>query len=111
MPGIAEVFCAHFVEHAYPMHTHEFWTLLIVDNGGIGMNSAATAAIEGHSVTLLPPHVPHYGDSVHLGVRKRVLYLQPELYPGVAGRGTPTLRGATLRDRRARRIGYWAPRR
>ncbi|MET9541462.1 AraC family transcriptional regulator, partial [Streptomyces sp. NPDC006553] len=30
MPGVVEVFHAHFTAHAYPMHVHDVWTLLIV---------------------------------------------------------------------------------
>ena len=32
--GIDEVFHARFADHAYPMHTHDAWTLLIVDEVG-----------------------------------------------------------------------------
>jgi AraC-like DNA-binding protein len=35
VPGISEVFHARFVRHAYPRHTHEDWTVFIVDDGGI----------------------------------------------------------------------------
>ena len=35
MPGVVEVFHAHFTEHAYPMHAHDTWTLLIVDDGAV----------------------------------------------------------------------------
>ena len=31
--GIHEVFHARFTTHAYPSHTHDAWTLLIVDDG------------------------------------------------------------------------------
>ena len=30
VPGIVEVFHARFVDHAYPLHTHDTWTVLIV---------------------------------------------------------------------------------
>jgi AraC-like DNA-binding protein len=33
VPGVAEVLHAHMTSHVYPMHTHESWTLLIVDDG------------------------------------------------------------------------------
>ena len=33
VPGVAEVFHARFTDHAYPAHTHDTWTLLIVDDG------------------------------------------------------------------------------
>jgi hypothetical protein len=35
IPGVAEVLHARFVDHAYPVHTHDTWTLLIVDDGAI----------------------------------------------------------------------------
>jgi AraC-like DNA-binding protein len=77
VPGIVEVFHAHFVDHAYPTHTHDTWTLLIVDDGVIRYDldrthhDAVTA-----SVTLLPPEVPHDGSSATAdGFHKRVLYL------------------------------------
>ncbi|MEV1054059.1 helix-turn-helix transcriptional regulator [Streptomyces sp. NPDC049887] len=33
LAGIDEVFHARIIDHVYPMHTHETWTLLIVDDG------------------------------------------------------------------------------
>ena len=33
VPGVAEVLHAYFPQHAYPRHTHDTWTLLIVDTG------------------------------------------------------------------------------
>ncbi|MZD09810.1 helix-turn-helix domain-containing protein [Streptomyces sp. SID5785] len=75
--GVAEVFHAHFTRHAYPMHVHDTWTLLIVDEGAVRYD------LERHphgtplgTVSLLPPQVPHNGSAAtpH-GFRKRVLYL------------------------------------
>ncbi|NUR28731.1 MAG: AraC family transcriptional regulator [Catenulispora sp.] len=81
VPGVAEVFHAHFTEHVYPMHAHATWTLLIVDDGAVRYDldrheHGAPAGV----VTLLPPDVPHNGrsadpDDPH-GFRKRVLYLE-----------------------------------
>jgi AraC-like DNA-binding protein len=81
IPGVREVLHAHFPDHAYPMHTHDSWTLLIVDEGVVRYD------LERHQhgaltslVTLLPPNVPHDGRSVRPeGFRKRVLYLEPTL--------------------------------
>jgi len=81
VPGIAEVFHAHFVDHVYPSHTHDTWTLLIVDDGAIRYD------LERHEhgtlrpgVTLLPPHVPHDGRAATPeGFRKRVLYLDSSI--------------------------------
>lgn len=59
------------------MHTHETWTLLIVDNGMVryDLDRHEHGALD-QTVTLLPPHVSHNGRSVTPdGFRKRVLYL------------------------------------
>ena len=78
--GIAEVLHARFTDHAYPSHTHDTWTLLIVDTGAVryGLDRHEHGALRD-LVTLLPPHVPHDGRSVHpAGFRKRVVYLEPD---------------------------------
>ena len=41
VPGVAEVFHARFVSHAYPVHTHDTWTLLIVTPSRWARGSAA----------------------------------------------------------------------
>ncbi|MHA4947220.1 AraC family ligand binding domain-containing protein [Micromonospora sp. SD19] len=71
--GVAEVFHAHFVDHAYPRHIHDVWTLLIVDDGAVrfDLDRHRHGALRT-SVTLLPPHVPHDGSSATPdGFRKR----------------------------------------
>ncbi|MFJ9681782.1 AraC family transcriptional regulator [Streptomyces sp. NPDC101194] len=75
--GVVEVFHAHFTEHAYPMHVHDTWTLLIVDDGAVRYDLARhERATPGDTVSLLPPHVPHNGSpATPHGFRKRVLYL------------------------------------
>ncbi|MFE0025375.1 AraC family transcriptional regulator [Amycolatopsis sp. NPDC059021] len=81
VPGIAEVFHARFVEHAYPVHTHDTWTLLIVDDGAIryDLDRHHHGAL-GASVTLLPPNVAHDGRAATShGFRKRVLYLDTSI--------------------------------
>lgn len=81
VPGIAEVFHAHFVGHAYPAHTHDSWTLLIVDDGAVrfDLDRHHHGAVRSE-VTLLPPHVPHDGRPAGpFGFRKRVLYLDADL--------------------------------
>lgn len=81
VPGVAEVFHAHFTEHVYPMHAHATWTLLIVDDGAVryDLDRHEHGALTG-LVTLLPPDVPHNGRSADPdnpdGFRKRVLYLE-----------------------------------
>ena len=104
VPGITEVFHAHFVDHAYPLHTHDAWTLLIVDDGAIRFHlerSEHGALRPG--VTLLPPHVPHDGRAATgAGFRKRVVYLDSSILDDRwvgAAMGGPTLRDEALRDR------------
>jgi AraC-like DNA-binding protein len=104
VPGIAEVFHAHFVDHAYPAHVHDAWTLLVLDAGAVAF------ALDGRphhaacdEVTLLPPAVPHDGRAATpAGFRKRVLYLDPgvldpALVPAAVAR--PSLADPRLRDR------------
>jgi len=78
VPGVREVFHARFVEHRYPPHTHDTWTLLIVDQGAIRYDLDHRAHGSTHGiVTLLPPGVVHDGRSAHqTGFRKRVLYVE-----------------------------------
>ncbi|MCO1594685.1 AraC family transcriptional regulator [Micromonospora sp. RHAY321] len=102
--GVAEVFHAHFVDHAYPPHTHDVWTLLIVDDGAVDFDlDRHRHGTRRTSVTLLPPHVPHDGRSAtpH-GFRKRVLYLDTSaLAVELAGRAVdrPNLSDPPLRQR------------
>ncbi|MER8232460.1 AraC family transcriptional regulator [Streptomyces sp. NPDC094049] len=77
VPGVVEVFHARFTEHAYPMHVHDVWTLLIVDDGAVRYDlDRREHGTPGDTVSLLPPQVPHNGSpaTAH-GFRKRVLYL------------------------------------
>ncbi|WP_369189440.1 AraC family transcriptional regulator [Streptomyces sp. R08] len=77
IPGVVEVFHAHFTEYAYPMHVHDAWTLLIVDDGAVRYDLDRHEHGTPHdTVSLLPPHVPHNGSpATPHGFRKRVLYL------------------------------------
>ncbi|MEU0070617.1 AraC family transcriptional regulator [Streptomyces sp. NPDC006332] len=77
IPGVVEVFHAHFTEYAYPMHVHDAWTLLIVDDGAVRYDLDRHEHGTPHdTVSLLPPHVPHNGSpATPGGFRKRVLYL------------------------------------
>jgi AraC-like DNA-binding protein len=81
--GIAEVFHGRFDWHAYPAHTHETWTLLIVDSGGIefALDRRRHSAGPGE-IVLLPPDVSHDGRAATpSGFRKRVVYLEPGMIP------------------------------
>lgn len=77
VPGIVEVFHARFVGHVYPMHAHNSWTLLIVDDGAVRYDlDRHEHGVLGSTVSLLPPHVPHNGQAATThGFRKRVVYL------------------------------------
>ncbi|MEV6182310.1 AraC family transcriptional regulator [Streptomyces sp. NPDC052015] len=102
--GVVEVFHAHFTEYAYPMHVHEAWTLLIVDDGAVRYELDRHEHGTPHdTVSLLPPHVPHNGSpATPDGFRKRVLYLDASVLgeeligPAVDG---PDLRDPLLRQR------------
>jgi AraC-like DNA-binding protein len=102
VPGIAEVLHARFTDHVYPAHTHEAWTLLLVDDGAVryDLDHHEHGALRP-AVTLLPPHVPHDGRAATPGgFRKRVLYLDGSvLPPALAGRAVdrPAVVDADLR--------------
>ncbi|MGX1755712.1 AraC family transcriptional regulator [Streptomyces lydicus] len=105
VPGIAEVFHAHFTEHAYPSHTHDTWALMILNDGAVDF------ACDRHrhgvtgtgTVVLLPPGVAHDGRTVTAaGFRKRVLYLETTVLPeALTGRAVdgPVFGDALLRHR------------
>ncbi|WP_073950927.1 AraC family transcriptional regulator [Streptomyces kebangsaanensis] len=104
VPGVVEVFHAHFTEYAYPMHVHEVWTLLIVDDGAVRYDLDRHEHGTPHdTVSLLPPHVPHNGSPVSpRGFRKRVVYLDAtHLGDDLVGAAVdgPDLRDLVLRRR------------
>lgn len=114
MPGVREVFHARFVDHAYPPHTHDTWTVLLVDSGAVrySLDRHDHGTIRS-TVTVLPPHVVHDGRAATGdGFRKRVLYLEPDvLGEALIGRAVdrPTVAGAGL-VRRVRALhGVLAP--
>jgi AraC-like DNA-binding protein len=75
--GIQEVFHARFIDHAYPPHTHEAWTVFTVDEGAVAYElETRRRGVVGSTVTILPPHVVHDGRAANGdGYRKRVLYV------------------------------------
>jgi AraC-like DNA-binding protein len=81
IPGIHEVFHARFVDHAYPPHTHDTWTVFVVDQGAIRYDlETMHRGAAGTKVTVLPPHVVHDGRAAGTeGFRKRVLYLGTDI--------------------------------
>ena len=104
VPGVIEVLHAHMTSHVYPMHTHESWTLLIVDDGMVryDLDRHEHGALS-HVVTLLPPQVPHNGRAAtSAGFGKRVIYLDPAYVPAaLIGRAVdqPVLSDPVLRQR------------
>lgn len=99
VPAVREIYHATF-QHAYPMHAHEGWTVMVVDSGAVSYRlhrSAHVAAAD--AVTLLPPGIPHDGRSATEGrpYRKRVIYTDagwlPEWAAGTAAM-SPTLDSA-----------------
>lgn len=82
--GVSEVLHGYFPDHAYPPHTHDTWTLLLVDAGTVRFELGGREHETGPSmVTLLPPGVPHDGRGVtHGGFRKRVAYLEAGMFEG-----------------------------
>jgi AraC-like DNA-binding protein len=86
--GVAEVLHAYFPDHAYPSHTHDTWTLMVIDSGAVSFDLERHDHVTNRDlVTLLPPHVPHDGHGVTVGgFRKRVLYLPSETFaPSLVG--------------------------
>ncbi|RBY90796.1 AraC family transcriptional regulator [Blastococcus sp. TF02A-26] len=104
VPGVSEVLHARFVAHAYPAHTHDEWTLLLVDSGAVryDLGRDQHGALSGQ-VTVLPPQVAHTGRAVSdAGFRKRVVYVEPALVPPeLTGRAvdTPALPDPLLASR------------
>jgi AraC-like DNA-binding protein len=79
--GIREVLHATFIDHAYPPHVHDVWTLFIVDDGAIryDLHREHRSALPS-MVSILPPHVVHDGRGATAdGFRERVLYLEEEV--------------------------------
>ncbi|WP_335980865.1 MULTISPECIES: helix-turn-helix transcriptional regulator [Streptomycetaceae] len=105
VPGITEVLHAHFTHHAYPVHTHTTWDLMLLDDGVVdfALDRRRHGATDASRVVLLPPGVPHDGRTVNpAGFRKRVLYLSTDVLPArLAGKAVagPILGDAALRAR------------
>jgi AraC-like DNA-binding protein len=101
VPGIVEVFHARFIEHVYPMHAHDFWTLLIVDDGAVRYDlDRHEHGVLGSVVSLLPPHVPHNGQHATLTPLGEELEAASRLAL-IHDRLRDLLRGADPPDRRA----------
>ena len=104
VPGVREVLHARFRDHAYPPHTHDAWTLFIVDDGSVRYDlDRHERGADPSMVSLLPPHVVHDGRIGRTGgYRKRVIYLEPDvLGETMIGRAvdSPALADPGLRHR------------
>ena len=99
VPGIQEVFHARMVDFAYPLHCHETWAVLIVDDGAIryDLDGRHCEAV-GQTVTILPPGVAHDGRPAPgaTGFRKREIYLEEAFFP--AGLTGPAVDHTTIDD-------------
>ncbi|MFG6277584.1 AraC family transcriptional regulator [Microbacterium sp. S16(2024)] len=89
VPLLREVYHASF-DHAYPLHTHDDWAVMLVDRGAVtyGLDRVEHLAAPG-ALTLLPPGIPHDGRSAvsGIGYRKQVLYVRRDWLPDdTAGR-------------------------
>ncbi len=107
VPGVREVLQARFTDHAYPPHTHDTWTLFLVDDGVVRYDLGRHArGAETTTVSLLPPHVVHDGRPGRSGgYRKRAIYLEPEAVgEDLIGRAVdqPAIPDTDLRDRVSR---------
>ncbi|MDO9378741.1 MAG: AraC family transcriptional regulator [Nocardioidaceae bacterium] len=102
MDGVVEVLHARFGNHAYPLHTHAAWTLMILDRGSVRSELGRhEIGIVPRGVTLLPPHVAHDGRAGTAGgFVKRVLYLAEDTIDTAlvgAAVDRPTLHDPALR--------------
>jgi AraC-like DNA-binding protein len=79
--GVREVLDATFSSHAYPPHTHDVWTLFLVDRGAVAYDLDRHArSAQPTMVSILPPHVVHDGRPATAGgYRKRVVYLEADV--------------------------------
>ena len=104
LPGVREVLHARFRDHTYPMHTHDDWTVFIVDDGAIEYDlDRREHRAPPQLVSILPPGVVHDGrPGASGGYRKRVLYVDTSVLPeSLIGPAVdrPAIPDATLRSR------------
>lgn len=84
IPEISEVFHARIVDYGYPTHSHDTWTVLIVDTGAIAYDlDRRQCGALGQTIAILPPGVTHNGKPARgaKGFAKRVLYLDSSVLP------------------------------
>ncbi|GAA2068029.1 AraC family transcriptional regulator [Microbacterium hatanonis] len=78
VPGVREVLHARMTTHAYPLHAHADWALMLVDEGAVVYTLGGRSHIaDNTAATLLPPGVAHDGQAAPgaAGFVKRVAYL------------------------------------
>jgi hypothetical protein len=78
---VREVLHARFTEYACPMHSHDAWTLLVIDAGAVRYELDRH---EHGALTSLVTLLPHDGRTTaarpaRAGFRKRVVYLEREV--------------------------------
>jgi AraC-like DNA-binding protein len=101
VPLISEVCHSLIVGHRYPPHTHDTWTVLIVDAGALryDLERRVRHGADGGTVVIVPPGALHdcgpARDAGHF--HKRNLYLDPAFLP--ARLTGPAVDRSTLRDR------------
>ena len=102
VPGVREVLEGDFGEHAYPPHTHDTWTLFVVDAGAIRYDLDRTErGADPAMVSILPPYVVHDGrPATPRGYTTRVIYLEPDVIG--ASRIGPAVDAPVLPDPRLR---------
>ena len=101
IPGVREVLHARFTDHAYPPHTHDAWTLFIVDDGVVRYDLGRHDRLaEPSMVSVLPPHVAHDGRP---GAGRRIPEARHLPRAGGARRGGDRAVGRSA-GRRSRRV-------
>lgn len=82
--GITEVLHARIVGFCYPMHSHDTWTVVIIDDGEICYDlDRRRCGASGAIVAVLPPGIIHNGRSADRSsaFQKRNLYLDGSFFP------------------------------
>lgn len=114
VPSLREVYHAEFA-HAYPLHAHDDWTVLLVDSGAVSYDLDRSRHLATPDVlTLLPPGVPHDGRPAVAGTgyRKRVLYFADGWLPDAAADAAarrPTVAGPAAASARRMHAALRAP--
>jgi AraC-like DNA-binding protein len=75
-----EALHATFVRHRYALHTHDMFTIALVERGAAGfdVDGQRHVAPAGHTF-VIPPNTPHTGESATAGgYTYKVLYIDPE---------------------------------